>query len=216
MVFPFVKALKQWISANSPKQQNNKTNEAIGTTLTSSSTYPLLPISKKSPSNQQLNKDEQRKLKQVQHFNKLNKDEYDDLVNCKDNLKKNQKITAFTSNSSNNSGPIMLTNSHNISTHTNSRFKPVKQIKQQVTQVQATNTPGVLTITATTTSGGRSKSSSSTSKSVDLTLRNQQQLQQEGINNKVKKQLDFYGPECWLNFKFNYEQLLSDLPAIVL
>lgn len=34
-----------------------------------------------------------------------------------------------------------------------------------------------------------------------------------GIN-KVKKQLEFNGPECWINFKFDYEQINENLPSV--
>jgi len=34
-----------------------------------------------------------------------------------------------------------------------------------------------------------------------------------GIN-KVKKQLEFNGPECWINFNFDYEQINENLPSV--
>ena len=202
MVFPFVKGLKQWMSNNQGKQVHREP------TLTPSASYPIMPITKKSPSNAQSNKDEQRKAKQMQHFNKQIKDEYDDLINMKD--KKYQKVSQFGS----------ITNSiqnNNINPHLNSRFKPVKQIKQPVHQVQASNTPGVLNIiqpsSAASTVPNRPKTNV-ISKSVDLNSSRSVVQQPQNINSRVKKQLDFYGPECWLFFKFNYDQLLNELPLI--
>ena len=59
MVFPFVKGLKQWMNAYN---NNNKQTPSI----TSSTSYPIIQLAKKSPSNPQLSKDEQRKLKHTQ------------------------------------------------------------------------------------------------------------------------------------------------------
>jgi hypothetical protein len=215
MVFPFVKGLRQWMNA----YNNNKQQQTL---LTPSTSNPVSITSdqknqiKKSP---QLSKEEQRKLKQVQYFNKQIKEEYEDLVNIKDN-KKYQKLTTSTSNTFSSSSSL-TSNSQNINTHLNSRFKPVKQTKQQVHQVHASNTPGVLNIvtssTTLTTNIIRSKSNF-ISKSADhhtsrATTANSQQTQ--SINQKVKKQLDFYGPECWINFKFDHEILFNELPSII-
>lgn len=228
MVFPFVKGLKQWMHAyqsqnlvkTQQQQQQIKPNEQ--TAMTPSNSYPTSLMAKKSPSNPQLSRDEQRKMKQIQHFNKQIKDEYEDLVNnSKD--KKFQKSTTTP----NNQSSALTGCSQNINPHLNSRFKPVKQVKQQqqqqqVHQVQASNTPGLLNIistTTTTTPPNMIRSKSNLSKSADHSLRTNniqpQQHHQSFNNNRIRKQLDFYGPECWINFKFDHEKLFNDLPSIV-
>ena len=142
------------------------------------------------------------------------KDEFDDLANSAGiRDKKIQKITTPTSSTSSS----LTSSSQNINSHLNSRFKPVKQTKQQVHQVQASNTPGVLNIvssstTTTPTNIIRSKSNLISKSADHHTLRACQQM--PTINQKVKKQLDFYGPECWINFKFDLEVLISELPSI--
>lgn len=32
---------------------------------------------------------------------------------------------------------------------------------------------------------------------------------------KVKKQLEFNGPECWVNFKFDYDSIVQNLPSVL-
>ncbi len=34
-------------------------------------------------------------------------------------------------------------------------------------------------------------------------------------NNNIRKQLNFNGPECWINFKFDMDSILQNLPPIL-
>lgn len=35
------------------------------------------------------------------------------------------------------------------------------------------------------------------------------------VSSKVKKHLEFNGPECWINFKFDYDQIIENLPPVI-
>ena len=62
------------------------------------------------------------------------------------------------------------------------------------------------------------------SASLNYNMNHQQQQQQQKshhqthINNlkRVKKHLEFNGPECWINFKFDYDAISQILPQPLL
>lgn len=37
---------------------------------------------------------------------------------------------------------------------------------------------------------------------------------QQANMSKAKKQLEFNGPECWINFKFDYDSIIQNLPPL--
>lgn len=252
MVIPFIKSLKQWINSHGTKpqqqQQQYSVNNSVKQVTTdiqqnlsliqqiSAKKISPLPVNQQQQQQVLLNKDELRKQKQSQYFNKLNKEEYDELVNCREK----------TSNKFQKNTNVLL------SANLNSKFKPVNKMKlnnvnnQQTTStiqvLNSSTTPGVINIQPTNANAtpavvsgninSRSKQSIPTSKSADLNQYHHQhhhhhhnrvntnRLNTTNQSNenafKVKKHLDFCGPECWINFKFNYESIFSDLPAFVL
>jgi len=205
MVIPFVKSLKQWIATQG--------SHAPKTTLPHS-----MSVNSGLSSVANSSKDEMRRQKQAQYYNKLNKEGYDELMKCKE---------GFVSAKFQKTSPTNL-----IGSYGNSRFKPVSNGKGCKT---STSTPAALStanIIPTTRKHYQHQyhhqhqhnSQQQNSQAVQLPQQPQQQVQlaakptiqvskeHQTFNNKAKKHLEFYGPECWVNFKFNYDEILRSLP----
>jgi hypothetical protein len=150
-------------------------------------------------------KDElKRQKQQTQYFNKLNKEDYAELLNYRDTtpsqLAKQPMTTASKYQKQKDANQI-------LSTNTNSRFKPIN--KPNVKSTPPTQTPptGLATMTVT---------SSSTPGVLNITRKTSQQtLFKESIIN-ARKHLKFSGPEFWLNFRFDQQILAMDLPLPIL
>jgi hypothetical protein len=166
---------------------------------------------KKSPKNRYskniLLKDElKRQKQQTQYFNKINKDDYSDLLNYRDGTPASNTLAKQASLSASkyqknreNDNPILTMN-------TNSRFKPinktnVKNTSQPATPVAASVSLVKLAVTGSNTPG-----------ILNINRKQNQQAYAKENFIRAKRQLDFCGPESWLNFKLDHHLLIMDLP----
>ena len=182
-----------------------QTSAILGNNQASSSSSSA----KKSPSSNIKDiKDDIKRQKQIQYYNKLNKEEFDDLVGL-GSKSSNSKFQKPNSNSNTSSSSSHQQQS-NLTTHVNSRFKPVNKSRgPQIVSANSSATPGIINIT-TNNSANRSNKQQAQPQQQPQTV-SKDTSNQIALNSKAKKQLDFFGPECWINFKFNLESLLSDL-----
>lgn len=115
--------------------------------------------------------------------------QFDEIIRSKDSPSRPQ----ITSSKSNNQ----------INLYANSRFKPVNS-RNQLSVLNSSN---------------RKSNSYQTfkqpSQQEQIQPMQQQQQHQESIKTKAKK-LEFDGPECWINFKFDLNEIIKDLPEPIL
>ena len=192
---------------------------ATGQTTLSAESSPNTNV--KSDSKQQ---QQQQIIKnQMSFYQKLQQNEFADILGFKETAlanKTNKQQSASTqpvSTFANNTNTQIGFNS-------NSKFKPIQHKKNSPyhngSQTSNQNTSATKKIVkSTSTYSGLSNSSNNQNGGYfnDSTSKFNSLTHTITINNglKAKKQLDFSGPECWVNFKFDYDSILQNLPPLL-
>lgn len=148
---------------------------------------------------------------QANHYQKMQQNDAAEFFSLKEAAKANKQQSnhpktprdnnnnSIGHNNHNNNNGNGKSSSNHFGIHSNSKFKPVqvdnqKQIKSKTQQNNQTLQSNITFI----------------STSVNLTKHNEK-IQNM---NQVKKHLEFNGPECWINFKFDLNSLTQDLPPL--
>lgn len=162
---------------------------------------------------------------QMSFYQKLQQNEFADILGFKETALANKTNKPQSSSTQSVSTTFANNTNTQIGFNSNSKFKPIQHKKNSPyhngSQTSNQNHPSSTKkiVKSTSTSSGLSNSSinqnggylkDSTSKFNSLT-------HSITINNglKAKKQLDFSGPECWVNFKFDYDSILQNLPPML-
>jgi mRNA-decapping enzyme subunit 2 len=155
-----------------------------------STTQQIQILKRDSSNHQNLN----AKVKQTQYYNKISHQQFDEILRLKESPNNRPQITTSKSNSQ-------------INLYANSRFKPVNSRNQS----NVFNSSG-----RKSNSYQTFKQQTQQDQTQPIQFQHQQQQQhQENIKLKAKK-LQFDGPECWINFKFDLEEIIKDLPEPIL
>lgn len=221
-------------SMNNTHKQLSKSNENLST-LTNNSGSGKKSQSKSSGQNKQDFEQQRAQLvkQQSQYYQKMHQNEFAEFLSCKEaalatkankqNSNSNNNHPKTPKDSNNNS--MNHNNKNQFGTHSNSKFKPIHNANNKaksnnnnsqhilgsnITILQASNNnKNLKQFQNNNTNPVQYSQQNKQAQRQALTLNLNEQIQKM---NQAKKQLEFNGPECWINFKFDLNSLIQDLP----
>lgn len=213
--------------SNNPRSQNNSINKQL-----SKSNENLSTLNNSNSNNGLTNSNNKKNYnKSVASTFNVNKP----LAN--NNKTNKQQENPKTPKDNNNNSVHNFNHNNKLGTHSNSKFKPINSHPNNETnnnknKVNNSLTSNIISSPATTVSFNNKKqfqqnNTQQQTQRVTIGLSNNNSNQipnhqaltlnlNEHIKsmNRAKKQLEFSGPECWINFKFDLNSLIQDLPPM--
>jgi len=224
-------------------KQLSKSNENLSTLNNSNSNSGLNNKknynNKSVANNKQAEFERAQSIKQQSNYNhKTQQNEFTEFINIRDaaiaNKAKQEKPK--TPKDNNNNSMQSFNHNNKLGTNSNSKFKPINnETKNNKNKINNINNQNLLssnvTLSPATVSFNNKKQfqqqnqklSHGITNNINNNQNNQIQNHQaltlnlnEHIQsmNRAKKQLEFSGPECWINFKFDLNSLIQDLPPM--
>lgn len=143
------------------------------------------------------------------YFQKIQQNEYADIIGVK------QAALSNRSNQNSNFKAKNYNNSQNNNQSVNNKLKTNNSNNGMNINTNINSSTGRKRTVSLNkdTSFSNTKNSISFNQNNGIILNNQPEQQ---VNlNAIRKQLNFNGPECWVNFKFDYSSILENLPPIL-
>lgn len=147
------------------------------------------------------NSDSKLKSQQTQFYQRMQQNEFADILSFKE--------AALANKSNNQTVSNRLANSLISSS---SKFKPVNSNNSSSSKCNKMTNNNNNQLNDLT--NNKKSSNNSANRSLSFNNSNNQKYSNQNIDN-IKKQLEFNGPECWLNFRFDYESILQSLPPML-
>lgn len=156
--------------------------------------------------------------KQNSYYQKSQQNKYADLLSIKQAALANK-----TNNYSNNNGKQQNTVNNNNNKNLNGKVKNGQTPQQQQsgrTRTTSLNKDFSVNVTTNNNTSIKNSMSFNSNNYMSVKIQPQQNINtnnniNNNNNNNIRKQLNFNGPECWINFKFDMDSILQNLPPIL-